>query len=153
MTTFILLLTSIFIVLLFASQVAGRLDKLHRRVSSARTTLWRRCNERYEAALTTGVAEIVDAANQAKTEASVQLFSTRHLFAESELTRILQQRSAELPIQLAQVRLQDARRMYNEAVRSTLYLRSWRIARWLRLSGRAIAPRYVDFDDSILQIF
>lgn len=151
MTGFILTLISVLIILLFASQVAGRLDRLHRRVSSARTTLWRRCNERYEVAIATGVPEISAAAEAAKAAASASLFSALHLFAESELTRVLQDHDTDLPMQLAQVRVQDARRMYNEAVRSTMYLRSWRIARWLRLSGRASAPRYVDFDDEILQ--
>lgn len=151
MTGFILTLTSLLITVLFASQVAGRLDRLHRRVSSARTTLWRRCNERYEVAIATRVPEIVAAAEAAKLAASSSLFSAAHLFTESELTRALQDHASDLPMQLAQVRVQDARRMYNEAVRSTMYLRSWRIARWLRLSGRASAPRYVDFDDGILQ--
>jgi hypothetical protein len=63
---------------------------------------------------------------------------------------LLQAGEISVPIQAAQLRLQDSRRIYNEAVRSTLYLRSWRISRWLKLVGRATAPRYLDFDDSLL---
>ena len=146
----ILILVSVLVILLFASQVAGRLDRLHRRVSSARTTLWRRCNERYEASESLRNHAISDAVLEARTEGMKGLFSAQHLYAESELTRLLQGLQVHLELELAQVRVQDARRMYNEAVRSTLYLRSWRISRWLRLSGRATSPKFVDFDDALL---
>lgn len=150
MNLLILLLISAIIVLIFASQVAGRLDRLHRRVSSVRSTLWRRCNERYEIVHKIPNIDIQNAAAKAKRLADQEMFSDEHLYAESELTRILKMHINTLDMQSAQIRLQDARRMYNEAVRATLYLRSWRISRWLRLSGRAIAPKYVDFDDSYL---
>ena len=146
----ILILSSVLVILLFASQVAGRLDRLHRRVSSARTTLWRRCNERYEASESLKNHAISDAVLEARTEGMKDLFSAQHQYAESELTRLLQGLQVHLELELAQVRVQDARRMYNEAVRSTLYLRSWRISRWLRLSGRATSPKFVDFDDALL---
>lgn len=152
MTFWTWLLISLIIILIFSSQVAGRLDKLHRRVSSARTTLWRRCNERYEAALASPNDEVRRAALTAKKAAETKLFSPRHLLAESELTRVMQLEPISISLDRTQLRLQDARRMYNEAVRATLYLRSWRISRWLRLAGRATAPKYVDFDDSALTI-
>lgn len=150
MTFWTWLLVSFIIILIFSSQVAGRLDKLHRRVSSARTTLWRRCNERYEAALASSNDEVRLAALTAKKAAETKLFSPSHLMAESELTRVMQLEPISILLDRTQLRLQDARRMYNEAVRATLYLRSWRISRWLRLAGRATAPKYVDFDDSAL---
>lgn len=148
----ILVISSVLVILLFASQVAGRLDRLHRRVSSARTTLWRRCNERYEAAEQLQNTVVVAAVLEAKVEGKKALFSAEHLYAESEITRLLQELQVDLKLELAQVRVQDARRMYNEAVRSTLYLRSWRISRWLRLSGRATSPKFVDFDDALLNL-
>jgi hypothetical protein len=150
MTQFGLVVLSLTIILIFASQVAGRLDKLHRRVSSARTTLWRRCNERYEVAARYADNEAILMAEQAKNAGLQDMFSTDHLYYESQLTRMLQAGEMQVPIQAAQLRLQDSRRIYNEAVRSTLYLRSWRISRWLKLVGRASAPRYLDFDDSLL---
>lgn len=150
MSLIILLLLSAIIILIFASQVAGRLDRLHRRVSSARSTLWRRCNERYELALLTSYEDVRNSTTLAKKLADKNMFSAEHLYAESELTRILKLHTVSFDLQSAQIRLQDARRMYNEAVRATLYLRSWRISRWLRLSGRASAPKYVDFDDAYL---
>ncbi len=42
----------------------------------------------------------------------------------------------------AEQRLVIARRVYNDAVRDTLALRSHRMVRWLRLAGTAPLPRY-----------
>jgi hypothetical protein len=44
----------------------------------------------------------------------------------------------------AEQRVVIARRIYNDAVRDTLALRSHRMVRWLRLAGTAAAPRYFD---------
>jgi hypothetical protein len=150
MSTSLLVILSVVVIIIFASQVAGRLDKLHRRVSSARTTLWRRCNERYDAAIQFGDTEIAQLAQQLRKAAANQMFSAEHLLLESRLTRMLQQDVQPVSLQSAQLRLQDSRRMYNEAVRATIYLRSWRISRWLKLSGRATLPKYVDFNDDQL---
>lgn len=153
MTQLGLVVLSLITIIIFASQVAGRLDKLHRRVSSARTTLWRRCNERYEATIRHSDSKAIFMAGLAKNSGLQDMFSTDHLYYESQLTRSLQAGEISVPIQAAQLRLQDSRRIYNEAVRSTLYLRSWRISRWLKLAGRATSPKYVDFDDSLLNPF
>lgn len=152
MNIYITALVSILITALFASQVAGRLDKLHRRVSSAKTMLWRRCNERYVEVSKLADPDLMQVINQAKSESMQGLFAANQSFLESEITRKLQQANQPVSIQSAQIRLQDARRMHNEAVRATLYLRSWRISRWLRLAGRAHAPKYIDFDDSLLNL-
>ncbi|HXV92459.1 MAG TPA: exopolyphosphatase, partial [Pseudonocardia sp.] len=40
-----------------------------------------------------------------------------------------------------------ARRVYNDAVRDTLELRSRRLVRWLRLAGTAPAPEYFEIAD------
>jgi hypothetical protein len=88
----------------------------------------------------------------AKKEADKRIFSPNHLLSESHLTQKLSWCDLNLEIRRAQQRLQDARRMHNEAVRATRYVRSWRISRWLRLTGRAPAPNFVDFDDSLFPI-
>ncbi len=44
----------------------------------------------------------------------------------------------------AEQRVVIARRVYNDAVRDTLALRSHRRVRWLRLAGRAPLPRYFE---------
>jgi hypothetical protein len=49
----------------------------------------------------------------------------------------------------AAVRVQVARRFYNDAVRDTRALRSRRMPRLLRLAGHAELPRFFDIDDSV----
>jgi len=50
----------------------------------------------------------------------------------------------------AQQRVVIARRVYNDAVRDTLALRSRRMVRWLRLAGTAAAPRYFEIAEPAL---
>jgi len=46
-----------------------------------------------------------------------------------------------------------ARRVYNDAVRDTLALRSRRMVRWLRLAGTAPLPRYFEIVEPALPIY
>jgi hypothetical protein len=50
----------------------------------------------------------------------------------------------------AQQRVVIARRVYNDAVRDTLALRSHRMVRWLRLAGTAPLPRYFEIAEPAL---
>ncbi|MGH3885937.1 MAG: NUDIX hydrolase [Pseudonocardiaceae bacterium] len=50
----------------------------------------------------------------------------------------------------AEQRVVIARRVYNDAVRDTLALRSHRRVRWLRLAGRAPLPRYFEIAEPAL---
>ncbi|MGH3791038.1 MAG: NUDIX hydrolase [Pseudonocardiaceae bacterium] len=50
----------------------------------------------------------------------------------------------------AEQRVVIARRVYNDAVRDTLALRSHRMVRWLRLAGTAAAPRYFDIAEPLV---
>jgi hypothetical protein len=50
----------------------------------------------------------------------------------------------------AEQRLVIARRVYNDAVRDTLALRSHRMVRWLRLAGTAPLPRYFEIAEPAL---
>ncbi|MGH3864579.1 MAG: NUDIX hydrolase [Pseudonocardiaceae bacterium] len=50
----------------------------------------------------------------------------------------------------AEQRVVIARRVYNDAVRDTLALRSHRTVRWLRLAGTAAAPRYFEIVEPAL---
>ena len=50
----------------------------------------------------------------------------------------------------AEQRVVIARRVYNDAVRDTLALRSHRMVRWLRLAGTAAAPRYFEIAEPAL---
>jgi hypothetical protein len=46
-----------------------------------------------------------------------------------------------------------ARRVYNDAVRDTLALRSHRMVRWLRLAGTAALPRYFEIAEPAPAIY
>lgn len=50
----------------------------------------------------------------------------------------------------AEQRAVIARRVYNDAVRDTLALRSHRMVRWLRLAGTAALPRYFEIAEPAL---
>jgi hypothetical protein len=50
----------------------------------------------------------------------------------------------------AEQRVVIARRVYNDAVRDTLALRSHRMVRWLRLAGTAPLPRYFEIAEPAL---
>jgi hypothetical protein len=50
----------------------------------------------------------------------------------------------------AEQRVVIARRVYNDAVRDTLALRSHRLVRWLRLAGTAPLPRYFEIAEPML---
>ncbi|MGH3857810.1 MAG: NUDIX hydrolase [Pseudonocardiaceae bacterium] len=50
----------------------------------------------------------------------------------------------------AEQRVMIARRVYNDAVRDTLALRSRPMVRWLRLAGTAAAPRYFEIAEPAL---
>jgi hypothetical protein len=76
---------------------------------------------------------------------------------ENELGRlltVLDRRGLEPPsvdrLADAEQRVMIARRVYNDAVRDTLALRSHRMVRWLRLAGTAAVPRYFDIAEPVL---
>lgn len=52
----------------------------------------------------------------------------------------------------AEQRVVIARRVYNDAVRDTLALRSHRMVRWLRLAGTAPLPRYFEIAEPPLSV-
>ncbi|MDQ3763287.1 MAG: LemA family protein [Actinomycetota bacterium] len=53
----------------------------------------------------------------------------------------------------AEQRVVIARRVYNDAVRDTLALRSHRMVRWLRLAGTAPLPRYFEIAEPALAVY
>lgn len=77
--------------------------------------------------------------------------------AENELGRALAvlSRTDLAPARVAHLadaeqRVVIARRVYNDAVRDTLALRSHRLVRWLRLAGTAPLPRYFEIAEPTL---
>ncbi|WP_242001742.1 hypothetical protein [Kribbella steppae] len=140
----------------YASWTAGRLDRLHHRVESARASLEMELARR--AALVAELAGagildpassllLLDAAHRART-ASVDEREQR----ESALTRAINATSTEVEpwageLSLAMRRVQLARRFHNDIVVSTRDLRRRRLVSWLRLAGHAPMPGTIELED------
>ena len=145
---------------------ARRLDRLHRRTDAARAGLGDALERR--GAVTLRVADTADRHGAAGLRpAAVDALTACRAglrvggldlapceVAENTLTRRLAALDrGPLPPDLAG-ELVDAeqlvllaRRVYNDAVRDTLDLRSRRLVRWLRLAGTAPAPAYFEIAD------
>ena len=127
---------------------ATRLDRLHVRTDAAWAALDDALNRRALAvsAELSGLAELALRAAPGGRED-----------AENELGRALLvlDRATLDPARMAQLaeteqRVVIARRVYNDAVRDTLALRSHRLVRWLRLAGTAPLPRYFEIAEPVL---
>ncbi|MDH6139778.1 MULTISPECIES: hypothetical protein [Kitasatospora] len=158
-------------VVLFAvylSWTAGRLDRLHTRLDTARAALDAQLLRRASVAQELATSSLLDPA------ASILLYEASHAarqadeehreVAESELSQALRAVFGE-PVQVAELRavpggeevLRDltsairrvpmARRFHNDAVRAARALRTHRIVRYFRLAGRAPFPMAFEMDD------
>lgn len=143
---------------LYATWTAGRLDRLHHRVATARasfeTELARRSALVAELA-GAGVLDpassllLLDAAHRARTAPEDDREQR-----ESALTRAIaatltgttvEPWSGELAGTIR--RVQMARRFHNDIVVSTRALREHRLVSWLHLAGHAPLPRTIELDD------
>jgi hypothetical protein len=156
--TCVLLVVAVGLLLLgaYASWTAGRLDRLHHRVESARASLETELARR--AALIAELAGsgildpassllLLDAAHRART-ASEEEREQR----ESSLTRAINATGTEVEpwageLSLAMRRVQLARRFHNDIVVSTRDLRQRRVVSWLRLAGHAPMPGTIELED------
>jgi hypothetical protein len=137
-----------------AMHAATRLDRLHVRTDAAWAALDAALRRR---ALMIGGLDGATAMNGA---ADVALRAGAHAAREemeNEVGRMLAvldcagldpARAGQLTD--AQQRVVIARRVYNDAVRDTLALRSHRMVRWLRLAGTAPLPRYFEIAEPVL---
>ncbi|HET9116669.1 MAG TPA: NUDIX hydrolase [Pseudonocardiaceae bacterium] len=136
-----------------AIRAATRLDRLHMRTDAAWAALDAALYQRALAvsALNGNVAlgDAALAAVHAQPSAREEL--------ENELSRVLSalNRGGLAPASAsrladAEQRMVIARRVYNDAVRDTLALRSHRMVRWLRLAGTAPLPRYFEIAEPAL---
>jgi hypothetical protein len=170
------LILAVVVVLLFGlyvSQVVGRLDRLHRRIDTARLGLEVQLARR--SGLVTEVAGsglvdpatalvLADAAAVAR-EAPPEDADVVSI-AESDLTRALSAAFADREdvdaveeesggvemvqdLETACRRVQLARRFHNDAVRACLVLRRRRLVRALQLAGHTPLPATVELDDSL----
>jgi hypothetical protein len=161
----------------YASWTAGRLDRLHHRVESARASLETELARR--AALVvelagSGVLDpassllLLDAAHRARTASDTSDSSAASDSSdssdlsdswdeereqrESALTRAINATGTEVEpwageLSLAMRRVQLARRFHNDIVVSTRDLRRRRLVSWLRLAGHAPMPVTIELED------
>ena len=172
LTLIILIVFVVMISGVYISWRAGRLDRLHNRVETARTALdlalVRRSSAAYELA-TSGLLDpatsllLADAVRRAKDAATAE----RDL-AESDLTRALRAAfgqpgfRAELDgkegakelvgdVEAAAHQVYIARKFYNDVAARTLDARRRPLARVFRLSGNAPQPEFFEMDDALTE--
>jgi hypothetical protein len=136
---------------------AGRLDRLHHRVATARarldTELARRSALVAELA-GSGVLDpassllLLDAAHRARTATD----ENEREQCESALTRAIHATATDVEpwageVALAVRRVQLARRFHNDIVVSTRNLRRRRLVTWFQLSGHAPMPATIELED------
>ena len=139
-----------------AMRAATRLDRLHMRTDAAWAALDAAL---YRRAVTASALGGYPALRRAAHAAVLGGSSAREEL-ENELGRSLSALNrGALEIACAS-RLADAeqavviaRRVYNDAVRDTLALRSRRMVRWLRLAGTAPLPRYFEIVEPALPVY
>ena len=154
----------------YVSWRAGRLDRLHARVETARAALDAALVRRSSVALELAACGLLDPATSmliAGAAHDARAAGEPNELAESDLTRALRaalgqpgfraalaekgrgdELLAELEAAAHQVFL--ARKFYNDAVASTRAARRRWLARLLRLAGGAPLPEFFEIDDSIV---
>ena len=146
----------------YLSWTAGRVDRMHARVDTARATLDAQLQRRSGIAIELAGAGVLDPASAVLVADSAHRAraapTSAQELAESDLTKSLvaafgdPEDVAELrgdatdgnlvdELAAASKRVQLARRFHNDAVRAARALRSHRLVRWLRLAGRAPMPQ------------
>lgn len=144
-----------------AIRAATRLDRLHVRTEAAWAALDAAlCRRARAISGLDGSAALrcaADVALRAGSDVALRAGAAVREEVENELGRVLavlDRRELEPACagQLADAeqRVVIARRVYNDAVRDTLALRSHRMVRWLRLAGTAAAPRYFEIAEPAL---
>ncbi|MGH3793330.1 MAG: NUDIX hydrolase [Pseudonocardiaceae bacterium] len=135
-------------------RTARRLDRLHVRTDAAWAALDVALGRRVLAVSGLGASP---ACSAAAADAALQAGLAVREDVENELGWVLAvlDRTGLDPARAAQLadaeqRVVIARRVYNDAVRDTLALRSHRTVRWLRLAGTAPLPRYFEIAEPIL---
>jgi hypothetical protein len=160
---------------LYLSMTAGRLDRLHQRIDTARLTLQSQLLRRSSVCIELSAGQwldpaasllMADVAHRARTSADEGPDAQAR--AESDLTAVL--REAVDPEELAEIaatddgpellaeldaaclRVQLSRRFYNDAVRACRQVRSRWMVRTFRLAGHTPLPEFWEIDDSLPSI-
>lgn len=167
-----LLIGAVLLLVLYLSNVAGRLDRLHRRVEISRVNMQRALERRRdmsELVAASGLLDpassllIADAVGRVDDVDSVDVVT--YGVAESDLTSVLgavfsdvedvdlvvAEPGGEVVGRLADAcrRVEIGRRFYNEAVFATREMRKRRMVRWFRLQGTAAQPEPFEINDTV----
>lgn len=167
----IIILAAVAMVGVYVSWRAGRLDRLHTRLETARASLDAALVRRSSVALELASSGLLDPATSlllADHAHNARSAQTGRELAESELTKTLRtvlhqpdfrayldgkdgadELLAELEATAHQVFL--ARKFYNDAVARTIAARRRWLARVLRLAGGAPMPDFFEIDDTLAQ--
>src|SRR3954462_13311584 len=161
---------------IYLSWTAGRLDRLHNRVSAAWASLDAQLVRRAAVAGEIAHAATVRGLLPADSCVDLATTSTRALDATAEeraaaendlgrtLRRALDSRAQEAiaadiemapllsALETAMTKFVLARRFHATAIQDTATLRNSRVVRWFRLAGRAPFPRYFDIDDTPVSV-
>ena len=171
MTRIIIIIAVALLVGVYISWRAGRLDRLHARLDTARAALDAALLRRSSVALELASSGLLDPATSLLVAGAAHDARTAppgdQELAESDLTRALraafgqpdfraslagragaEELLAETEAAAHQVFL--ARKFYNDVVAATRDARGRPLARVLRLSGRARAPEFFEMDDSLV---
>jgi len=170
LTVAIIAVAAAILVGVYVSWRAGRLDRLHARVETARASLEAALLRRSAVALELAACGLLDPATSlllAEAAHDARAAGEPNELAESDLTRALRaalgqpgfraalaelgrgdELFAELEAAAHQVFL--ARKFYNDAVAVTRAARRRWLARLLRLAGGAPLPEFFEIDDSIV---
>jgi len=168
--TVVVIITAAILLGVYVSWRAGRLDRLHARVETARAALDAALVRRSSVALELAASGLLDPATSmlvAGAAHDARAAGAPDELAESDLTRALRaalgqpgfraavaergrgdELLAELETAAHQVFL--ARRFYNDAVAVTRAARRRRLVRLLRLAGGAPVPDFFEIDDSVV---
>lgn len=164
----LLLLSAVFLITVYVSWRATRLDRLHVRVETARAALDAALVRRAAVALELATSRLLDPATSlvlatAAHEARAADADARE-YAESDLSRTLravveqpefratlQQRDSGTALleelQGEAEKVSYARRFYNDAVATTRVARRRPLVRMIPLAGRADVPEFFEIDD------
>ena len=168
MTTVLGILAVVVLVGVYLSWTAGRLDRLHTRIETARAALDAQLLRRASITQELATAGVLDPAASMvlyqAASAARQADDEQREVAESELSQALRAVFAEeaqleavraapggdrtvAELSAAVRRVPMARRFHNDAVRAARALRAHRTVRWLRLAGHAPFPLTFEMDD------
>ncbi|MBK9434223.1 MAG: hypothetical protein IPN52_03560 [Micrococcales bacterium] len=173
----VLIVVVVVLFVLYLSQTAARLDRLHHRVDTSLATLQAQFMDRANEVLSLASSGrldpstsvlLADAADNAlaQARASEAGFTLARCSAESALTsaleatftdpqvvdELMEQPDGQRIVNDLTATIQKAawsRRFHNDAVRATVAVRQQRLVRLLRLAGSATLPHTVELDDEV----